>query len=715
MPQNTLTIPSQAFSLASGNTLPTYKFVKAFVANDTTSLPLSNTKSGNLFNDRFNANLRWYLPKFELAADPDPVFGFAAGQSGVDNQGLPFNKGLLTMSVRKSVPDDVQTFKAANPGFQYQEISLLNLAATLITTFTDATTGKSGQNIYSGKIAVTPGGDLQLIFDNIIGPGLIILFDNLQKKGANISISYNYEVWTQTGFKKVIIMRPIWTGVQSQNGLLQTTVVTSHQFIHGPIIARRTLPPEGTGPVVLHEPPPSPTTITVGEDTFQRTSLDESLPLSLDNKYNANVYSLKFTISVNGAPERTIINENDLAGFNVKQSEFTELKVLGDIRQKYPSLSRLYQGILSKTIIVIPVTYSMVRSTHGLSAICQALLDSADGSDSKCKFDFTFTLAPDISSIEFLQLTQDIIKVQELKGYTVILPSFLKEGISPKLMSSFQSSTSASNTADQHLFALGVEIKDQANDSPAIAEANILLGQLCQDKDPYLMATLSLKLDDNFADPVETNAVLNFHKTTSTDELTYSVDDNLKIINFQNNSPYDLVIDGYAVCNDNSINIQSPNLSIKSKETVSAPYNPVPGNLSIVVDSDINMPGQISKESIEKFLAFQVQDVAQTKFTFGINAASVDFDTPGINQIDVQIKVRELPNISIPQFSLVKLRAVNSSFALIPIQNAISSLNADILLTVHYIDTSKADTGVNLQHQFIDQPIMILQNSDIIK
>lgn len=112
-------------------------------------------------------------------------------------------------------------------------------------------------------------------------------------------------------------------------------------------------------------------------------------------------------------------------------------------------------------------------------------------------------------------------------------------------------------------------------------------------------------------------------------------------------------------------------------------------------------------------MTFQSQDVQLTKFAFGVNAAAVNFDTLGVSQIDILVTVNNLTNISVPQFSLVKLHAVDSASALIPIQNAITSLLANVLFTMHYIDPSKANTTVNLQHEFIDAPILILQTQDI--
>lgn len=124
------------------STLPTGILFNPTILNENIPLPVLNTQSGNLFNDRFNVNLKWYLPKYELAADTNTLFSFAASQSGVDSAGQPFNKGMLTLGSQKSVPDDVQAFQSSNPGFQYQETASLNLVASLSTTFTDPNTGK---------------------------------------------------------------------------------------------------------------------------------------------------------------------------------------------------------------------------------------------------------------------------------------------------------------------------------------------------------------------------------------------------------------------------------------------------------------------------------------------------------------------------------------------------------------------------------------------
>src|SRR5438034_6912274 len=95
------------------------------------SLPLVSSRTGNLFLDRNDANLHWYLPDFNLATDVDPGFAFVASQSGQDGSGNPFNTARLSLHLHKAQPDDVATFAQANPGAKLQEIPVSEMSAVL--------------------------------------------------------------------------------------------------------------------------------------------------------------------------------------------------------------------------------------------------------------------------------------------------------------------------------------------------------------------------------------------------------------------------------------------------------------------------------------------------------------------------------------------------------------------------------------------------------
>ena len=71
------------------------------------NLPLESTRNGNLFTDRFNSQLSWYLPGYQLAPDIDASFSFAAGAQGIDSDGNPYYQATVTLTLDKFEPPDV--------------------------------------------------------------------------------------------------------------------------------------------------------------------------------------------------------------------------------------------------------------------------------------------------------------------------------------------------------------------------------------------------------------------------------------------------------------------------------------------------------------------------------------------------------------------------------------------------------------------------------
>src|SRR5260221_4120094 len=149
-------------------------------------------------------------------------------------------------------------------------------------------------------------------------------------------------------------------------------------------------------------------------------------------------------------------------------------------------MSGLYLGVLSKTILVIPRYYAIARSSHGCMAVCQALLDSSPSRVSRCKFEFAFVLAPGISPVELLQLSEEIANHADFRGYVLKLPDLLADHPPATLATDFQSSFRYSVGLQPHSFTLTVEIRDQDLDSPAVANGNLLLKALNAPTQPYL-------------------------------------------------------------------------------------------------------------------------------------------------------------------------------------------------------------------------------------
>ena len=52
--------------------------IKVIAVDVNQNLPLESSQNGNVFTDRFNAQLSWFLPSYQLAPDIDASFSFAA-------------------------------------------------------------------------------------------------------------------------------------------------------------------------------------------------------------------------------------------------------------------------------------------------------------------------------------------------------------------------------------------------------------------------------------------------------------------------------------------------------------------------------------------------------------------------------------------------------------------------------------------------------------
>ena len=290
------------------------------------------------------------------------------------------------------------------------------------------------------------------------------------------------------------------------------------------------------------------------DDTLVQTRQSWGKPLPLSLKYKQDGYQLKYKVSTATIPSHVIRNASDLKDFSLGQTEFTELKALGDVSLRYSTLSRLYIGVLSRTIVVIPKRYSVVRGRLGCAALYMALVDSSAADGSKCKFEFDFTIAPEVSRIEFLKLTQEILSREELKGYTLKLPNFQRDNPPSTLQTQFKSNVQFSHGTGPHTFAVTVSVHDDDSQTPAVTNANLFIMRLCSNAGADLVGSLSVKLDDGYPDPVLSTIDLNFAHSASTDEIVVELEEGSAEIKLTNQSPFDLQLSRYALIRGSTIN-----------------------------------------------------------------------------------------------------------------------------------------------------------------
>jgi hypothetical protein len=724
--------------------------------------PLEGVHGGGVYFDRSESEkVLWYVPAYSLAADPDPAFAFKAIQRGHDEHGNPFFSGQLTFSLTSSIPASARDAIAQFPGASLREIPIDGLTASLNTTFKDDK-GNDQITSFPGKVVRGADGNLTLTFDTLLGETVVTLYEDLvMVGGASVVLSGNYILWRQavpspppppprTTWHHIPVDDPVVRDLRLPGPVRQ---VAAHPvFLSAPArmsavasISPSVALPAAAGTAAVKQMQFAPATVArVAIDPSLRVVIDPSLtdhsappkpvyqrvitPMVLkfdfEKKFAASPYSLQFEVN-DGASSHPIINVNDLREFNVRQSEFKQLTALGDLTQRYSSLSRAYIGVLSKTIVVIPSRYVISRNmasvdtatvdTAALACECLAVLDSASSGVSKCKFQFSFVIAPDISPIDLLRFAEEVASNSNLgKDYKVRLPSFLKEGGGPKLQTAFQSSTTCLPTSFPCAFSLAVVIRDDESGSPAVADANILIKQLCSVQEPFLTGSIALKLDDFYPDPVEAGIILNFHKTAGeTSELNFMLNEEGHVVDIVNHSSFDLRFTRYALSNASGINVADVDQLVKKGEKFQAPLPADHNALSVSVDRQMALTGAISKSDVQGLMRFLTKDVQNTQYMIGISAISVNFIDRAISQIDVSVILTDLREVAVPGFSLVNLRKLNQTNVVIPIQFAISTLTATLEFRIRHTGSQQPDSVLTLQHEFIEEPIMVLNDSDL--
>lgn len=662
----------------------------------TQSLPVAHTQSGSMFKDRFVDALTWYLPSFQLTDDVDEAFAFTATQTGVDVSGNPFNQVTLAFGMKKVLPADVATYAQQNPSAQLREIPLSGLQATLTTTAQDPQSGQLQTSTFAGTVAPASDGSLHLAFNTLLGVNAIVAYEDLQHGGAMLVLSASYDVWRELPAAHPLPVAPTPIAVEAP---------PSAAFRPGgAAVARSRFVRPMPYPLGLPSTEPAPTDYVQGVAPFAAS-------LVLAAKYAGVGYTTKYTVN-DGTATRVIASVNDLKNFNTRQSEFSEFTALGDISQKYPSFDRLYIGALSRTVVALPARYGILRSATGTAATCRALLDPS-GASGACKFQFAFVIAPVVSQIELLALTQDIAINPASHDCRVTLPTRL-DSTQPAtpLATPFLTTATYAHGDQAQTFSFTVEIEDNAQAAPAVASANLFIKQLSASAEPYLAGRVRIKLDDAYEYPVEAGMVLNFNVTGGGNEIGYAISPDGSSVVLTNISPLDLNVTGYAVVADDRVSPHAFQKELPSGQSVTLPTNGITTITQLLVDRTLALESPLTKVSLGRYLAFQVQDVQAVQYGLGVVASAVDFVKAGIAKLDVRIAFMDLPDIAVPTFSLTDLNRSGNVTIALPIQYAISTLVATVAFSAQLV-IQQPPIQWTMRNDFIDRPVLVLQDTDI--
>ena len=662
-------------------------------------IPLASTRNGNLFSDRFDTNLLWYLPTFSLLSEADTGFSFVATQSDLlDYEGNPFYVTNFKFTIHKETPNDAVTAKAGNTSINIKEIPLDTLQLTLILIYNDDR-GIEAQTSYPGTIQATNNGNYEVHFDNIEGNHVVILYQNLKVTGSvHVTLSSTYLAWVQGG-TPIYVPRStpmffldnrssIADGVSNEFPVKESDVVQFNTFpLHQSLDQQRHIPIEGFNET----------------DTFYEV-------LNLEKKYNGNEYQLSYKLRSNGG-ERIIIDANDLKNLNGHPTEFSELKTIE--LSKYPSIRSLYIGSLSRIIIIIPRAYGIVRKAIICSAYCFASVDSTPSDPDINKFEFQFEITPDIDPVDFIMLLKEIQHNNDLKTYTLRFTANLSSKFPSILNSAFSTDTSFAPSITPQNFIITTTITDKPGQS-AVASVNLFIQQLCHAPQACVLGVLNLELDDNFPDAVTTPVTLSLPKAISNDGISWSVDSDTQVIKLTNSTAFNFMLERYILCSDQEVGDPvTVNIPIATGESASFPLPQNFNLLSMGLDYGEQSNGLVDRTSIAKYMEIRTQDVQNVQYFIGVNSSQIRYADFGIEQIDIQVILNTLSSVNVPQFSVMKLNTAGGTKTMLPLQFAVTSLLATVIFSIKFLDTSKPVVVITKQNDFISNPILDLTDSDV--
>ena len=689
--------------------------IKVIAVDVNQNLPLESSQNGNVFTDRFNAQLSWFLPSYQLAPDIDASFSFAASggqKAGLD--GNPYYQATISLTLAKVEPPDVTAYRTANPSQQLQEIPLSGIAVELTTTANDPQTGQAQQSVYTATVAANADGSLTLSFGPIVGTYVLVAYSNLQNGGATVSLSAQFEVW-----RLLRVIHPIWPPIRVTGPPIRgvgTPVLEGRprplpQAIFEPVGTPISAPGRPPTEFPISEPrPPEPQ--PVPQPTYVTANDPYALALPLAQKYAAPGYAPAYTITdTNGV--RPIVSINDLKNFNSSGSDFTEFTALGDVSGQFPSFSRLYIGGISRTIIAVPAAYGIVRSKNGTAAQCQALLDSTAGGSGAAKFQFSFVLGPVVSQFDQFALQTALAANPESQNCTLVLPQRLDTSQPMTLLTPFQSSAAYTAGLQPNTFQLDVDITDGSVTGSAVANANLFINQLSTTVEPYLSGSFGIVLDDAYPHAVIASVVVNLNDTSGSDELSYSVAADGSTIQLINVSPLDLEVSRYAIVNGTSAPPENLNQEILAGQSFTLSDKASSPGVALLVDRTLALENPFTKVALQRYVSFITQDVQSVNYQIGIVANGVNFTVMGIAEIDIAITIPSLPTVAVPNSTLTALSLASNTVINLPIQNAITSLSAVIAFTVKAVDTTKANVQFTVTNDFVDQPVYVLESSGI--
>lgn len=642
---------------------------------------------------------RWFRPEFGTVSH-DAAFNFAARQTTeVDEDGDPFNRATLTLTLAANPPTSLPADGAATT-----PVPDLDLAVNL-TVPTVAADGTTVTNRVHGAVVANPDSNTFNATFELKGAEVIATYVHLTQRDPQVPGGVVFQFIASHAAVQPASFWParIELPVAVPGG--DFAIDLPGQSFNG--IQFKLVGPEGQAFGTIPEFP-SPFGQIPTSVRFLPIIARYDRALELGQTFHTDEYRARFTITRDGMT-RPIIDANDLSEFAGPRSEYRELTSLGTVSAKYPSLRRLYFGQVSGTVVAVPATYGIQRTSKGLAASCDAIVDA--GSITGSRFHFTFQVAPMADPVDLTQLAADVAGIPEAAGRTlhVSLPAGL-DSRNPSTLDGFPAART--DFADSSGTAVQVSV-DIADDQaiPSTALVNQFLNQLGAGTPAPLFGNLAVRLDDLFAQPVNTTLTLNLHQTADGDELTAApAAGGSSEVEITNDGPFGLTLHRLSILNGTTMTVSD----LGGQPLASGQALAVPGNATaataLAVSRRLPVPSPVPKADMLTYVDVNTTAVDQIQHSLNVNATAVNFAAGGIAAIEVQFTLTAHPTIAVPALTLSSQHAVDFVHVLIPVVAALAGLQTTVVLA---ITTTGEPRDVTLTHDFINQPILVLTDAVI--
>ena len=719
------------------------------------SMPVGTTRNGNLFKDRSDANLNWYLPAF-TTVDATDGFSFAASEgTTVDSSGNPFDSAAVTLALRPVDPPDVAAARQATPSASFQAIPPLAYTASLLLPYKDPQ-GADQTTSVPGKVAPQGDGTILLTFAGLLGPTVTQAYEHLSDVGgASVQLGWTYHVWDQF-FKPIRRLPPIHVDpgelhprihpatapifkpapaahaksvVRPGPAPRSTTAVQPALAVDPAIAVPPNLPVQPLAvdrprvPIISNGTPeraPVPKPIHIlgpigplrplpppSQGIWTMLSASASGSVALGGVYAGGSYRLKYTITTRDGTTRAIIDASDLKSFVTPRSEFRALTSLGDVQTRYPSMEGLYYGQVSGTVVVIPAAYGIVRGKGGCVARLDSVVDTSPTSVSGCRFQFTFNVAPVVDPIDLAQLAADLATVPEASAGPLqpVLPSGIDRRVTPTYSAPVSNLVFADSPD-----GIGVLMSFQVTDSgttPALVNVNLLLAQFTSASSTPLFGTIGVQLDDVYTPPVQATVVTGLTVTSATDDLAATTAEATAAISLTNQSPNDVTLVRMRAATAQGADTEVLNNVLPAGECLDVPVTDAATLISVLVERALSFPNPFPRSALPDYLDLHAETVQQAMHSLSINATGIDFNADAISEIDAVITLDTLPTVAVPPLALRPEHEVDSANVVVPIDAALTGLSATLTITVHSSDGSP-DRQAQVKNDFAANPILVL-------